>query len=66
MWLNEKGRVWVCVALLAEGVDRNLNLVTEQIIPQRVALLAEGVDRNYKEKAGLLRSACRPPRGGRG
>lgn len=23
MWLNEKGRVWVCVAHLAEGVDRN-------------------------------------------
>ena len=34
------------VALLAEGVDRNLTAtVTQQ--PRGVALLAEGVDRNW-------------------
>ena len=34
-----------CVALLAEGVDRNLDLGEHAAITQ-VALLAEGVDRN--------------------
>ena len=34
------------VALLAEGVDRNI-VPLEQVIYCRVALLAEGVDRNH-------------------
>ena len=34
------------VALLAEGVDRNNNIVTELLTKGQVALLAEGVDRN--------------------
>ena len=33
------------VALLAEGVDRNNDIVTE-LLTKGVALLAEGVDRN--------------------
>ena len=38
------------VALLAEGVDRNLHIPT--VTPKTsVALLAEGVDRNYNGKA---------------
>ena len=54
------------VALLAEGVDRNIK--TYGIAEQKhyVALLAEGVDRNRKlrlRQTGILR---RPPRGGRG
>ena len=35
-----------CVALLAEGVDRNLTVMSPGTIPSHVALLAEGVDRN--------------------
>ena len=34
------------VALLAEGVDRNLSCLDELGKPIQVALLAEGVDRN--------------------
>ena len=34
------------VALLAEGVDRNL-LAMMVMVPSLVALLAEGVDRNF-------------------
>lgn len=34
------------VALLAEGVDRNNNIVTEPLTKGQVALPAEGVDRN--------------------
>ena len=53
------------VALLAEGVDRNMVI---RMVPDkpRVALLAEGVDRNSmtEEKNELL--IGRPPRGGRG
>ena len=37
------------VALLAEGVDRNI-VPLEQVIYCRVALLAEGVDRNRIER----------------
>ena len=33
------------VALLAEGVDRNV-IEAQDLGPQKVALLAEGVDRN--------------------
>ena len=53
------------VALLAEGVDRNLDAKDD---PQRlkVALLAEGVDRNKKGSRALAPFVRRPPRGGRG
>ena len=56
-----------CVALLAEGVDRNVKIrqVSNPATPA-VALLAEGVDRNMifgGKKHGKMR---RPPRGGRG
>ena len=53
------------VALLAEGVDRNL---LEQGLRHkaRVALLAEGVDRNIHAWLRLGVVVCRPPRGGRG
>mgnify|MGYP004582758471 CR=1 FL=1 len=37
----------VLVALLAEGVDRNLNGFLSLRVSGRVALLAEGVDRNF-------------------
>ena len=53
------------VALLAEGVDRNLLL---GIISGRleVALLAEGVDRNLYSGMAVRDHTRRPPRGGRG
>ena len=53
------------VALLAEGVDRNIDLVAE---PRgwKVALLAEGVDRNWEKMYPGYTLHCRPPRGGRG
>ena len=53
------------VALLAEGVDRN---VCEQGVGKAVvvALLAEGVDRNTTANTSPLTSHGRPPRGGRG
>ncbi len=35
------------VALLAEGVDRNIQKGSEDMDEMTVALLAEGVDRNY-------------------
>ena len=35
-----------CVALLAEGVDRNTEVCQHRVIVAKVALLAEGVDRN--------------------
>ena len=53
------------VALLAEGVDRNL-LVPVIDRAFRVALLAEGVDRNMTLWLSKPRCRCRPPRGGRG
>ena len=37
------------VALLAEGVDRNLASLALAAIRVAVALLAEGVDRNYSD-----------------
>ena len=53
------------VALLAEGVDRNMQQLFAMQM-QQVALLAEGVDRNHL-RSGLRRLLCRrPPRGGRG
>ena len=40
------------VALLAEGVDRNLIIMVKSINKNQVALLAEGVDRNYLRPKG--------------
>ena len=55
------------VALLAEGVDRNLATPAYQNPPRKVALLAEGVDRNWAEcPPDALAEPRRPPRGGRG
>ena len=54
------------VALLAEGVDRNLPILAFQVVFCNVALLAEGVDRNKRSKALQKRQNRRPPRGGRG
>ena len=55
----------IFVALLAEGVDRNLD---DHIFSVRipVALLAEGVDRNQMLSMGHKQIKRRPPRGGRG
>ena len=53
------------VALLAEGVDRNMDNIVDKET-EDVALLAEGVDRNYVELFEDAAGNCRPPRGGRG
>ena len=53
------------VALLAEGVDRNLSAAREEV-GMCVALLAEGVDRNIDCARRLKNLTGRPPRGGRG
>ena len=54
------------VALLAEGVDRNMQQLFAMQM-QQVALLAEGVDRNVKAALVTGKGLCsRPPRGGRG
>ena len=53
------------VALLAEGVDRNL-MNCPMMSSHGVALLAEGVDRNHSGPKAMRYSASRPPRGGRG
>ena len=53
------------VALLAEGVDRNLWFWGMKNADE-VALLAEGVDRNFTALPKLSASRRRPPRGGRG
>ena len=54
------------VALLAEGVDRNLLEYYEAAEEAKVALLAEGVDRNFDTVEALTSMDGRPPRGGRG
>ena len=54
------------VALLAEGVDRNLAPDSESTAGSEVALLAEGVDRNDIVTSGQLTPDGRPPRRGRG
>ena len=41
-----------CVALLAEGVDRNLLKENTRTLVAKVALLAEGVDRNGLKMSG--------------
>ena len=53
------------VALLAEGVDRNL-ISAVRLRMVVVALLAEGVDRNLLLGLAGVAAARRPPRGGRG
>ena len=53
------------VALLAEGVGRNLDVHPDAAIGA-VALLAEGVDRNINEAVNRYLVERRPPRGGRG
>ena len=53
------------VALLAEGVDRNL-MGQRGAESARVALLAEGVDRNQSVGDSFRQNGGRPPRGGRG
>ena len=54
------------VALLAEGVDRNITFSIGLNRTQVVALLAEGVDRNPALLPNPPQGFCRPPRGGRG
>ena len=54
------------VALLAEGVDRNFDLLAQMERLIGVALLAEGVDRNKKTPQPKTVGERRPPRGGRG
>ena len=54
------------VALLAEGVDRNIVFVYYHT-RALVALLAEGVDRNaFLSSSTPPTALSRPPRGGRG
>ena len=54
------------VALLAEGVDRNIYTPGEKTGMVLVALLAEGVDRNFLAVLHPAQSGSRPPCGGRG
>ena len=64
MWAAQRwkgGRV----ALLAEGVDRNL-MISVAALQASVALLAEGVDRNCIQHRTFSVGMGRPPRGGRG
>ena len=56
----------IVVALLAEGVDRNLVSGYQAAALENVALLAEGVDRNSGASSLLSTVFRRPPRGGRG
>ena len=53
------------VALLAEGVDRNIHAWLKLGVSV-VALLAEGVDRNVDAQIFSPFDCGRPPRGGRG
>ena len=54
------------VALLAEGVDRNVEHCIQHLHRRHVALLAEGVDRNIGQAPADYIGYRRPPRGGRG
>ena len=65
MWTIGKATGSITVALLAEGVDRNIEDAAIALLAY-VALLAEGVDRNCLAREGVERVTCRPPRGGRG
>ena len=55
----------IIVALLAEGVDRNI-ICQQRRDRHPVALLAEGVDRNTVRGCRVALRFGRPPRGGRG
>ena len=59
-------RLFSRVALLAEGVDRNLGSLGIEGVSKKVALLAEGVDRNFSRMNFVRLFSRRPPRGGRG
>ena len=66
VWKEQGGRT-LSVALLAEGVDRNLHWQEGRRNPDPdVALLAEGVDRNLIMLSAPMSGTRRPPRGGRG
>ena len=54
------------VALLTEGVDRNMVLTIRSLLFIIVALLTEGVDRNSLSVGQFTELDCRPPHGGRG
>ena len=56
----------LAVALLAEGVGRNLAFNTSLLRGELVALLAEGVGRNHLGYGSQSPLEGRPPRGGRG
>ena len=47
--------IYTTVALLAEGVDRNLRYAGDDARIRLVALLAEGVDRNHHSPAAQRR-----------
>ena len=49
------------VALLAEGVDRNLRYARGEVLDAIVALLAEGVDRNLSPASGSIMSSSWSP-----
>ena len=61
----EAGFRELSVALLAEGVDRNIHFAGH-CRGAVVALLAEGVDRNIDAAIKEMDEVGRPPRGGRG
>ena len=54
------------VALLAEGVGRNIRDAVKKCRKEAVALLAEGVGRNSINDVLAAAGRGRPPRGGRG
>ena len=54
------------VALLTEGVDRNVGQSPEDYTGYKVALLTEGVDRNHPWLWLVEVCPSRPPHGGRG
>ena len=57
-----RGACWSrCVALLAEGVDRNQRMSKTRTDIKKVALLAEGVDRNWKRMHEEARDTARSP-----
>ena len=66
MYVKPHASIAFSVALLAEGVDRNMYVAAPPKRGGVVALLAEGVDRNIKHDDPTDQAPCRPPRGGRG
>ena len=63
--IYQRHQRYILVALLAEGVDRNLGGPHYKASTD-VALLAEGVDRNDAILIDSKVDNSRPPRGGRG